>query len=353
MANFNVMVKGVWKGPFPEAALIAKFNAGGIPAGTKVQEAATGGQMTIEDLAAGATMVLDQPVRASTAKPASKLSIAERNAPTQKISKPALQKPAPAQPAAKPAAKPAAPAAKAAPAKPEPEKPAVVLPKKDSVRLPGAKLPKSAATRRALAVPEKKSRGVNWIFVLGCLALMGGFGAPWFKFEGVMADGGDLMLFGWNLPYVMTAQSGKLGAAPPAELFFAVNLLYLLYLAPLLALVALIGEFAAASKGKNQWWLRLLCAIAAPGIVAGGAFLLFSGLQSGVGASVLPAAADYGQFLQACFEKLKDNIQPGLYAFAAAPVLLLVGVVTSPKRKAAPVAPPPKSEDDDVPEIKV
>jgi hypothetical protein len=104
MSNFNVMVKGIWKGPFPEAALISKFNAGGIPPGTKVQDVATGGSMSIEDLAAGATMVLDQPVRASSAKPASKLSNAERNAPTQKISKSALQKPAaaPAKPAAAP-----------------------------------------------------------------------------------------------------------------------------------------------------------------------------------------------------------------------------------------------------------
>ncbi len=347
MASFKVLIKGVWKGPFPEEALISKYNAGGIPSGTRVQESVTGGQMNIEDLAAGATMVLEQPVRASTAKPGSRLSNAERNAPTQKISKPAPQKPiaAPAKPVA----------TKAAPAKPEPAKPAVVLPKKDSARLPGAKLPKSAATRRALAVPEKKSRGVNWLLVLGCLALMGGFGAPWFKFEGALADGGDLMLFGWNLPYMLTAGSGQLGAAPPADLFFAVNMLYAFYLAPLLALLALIDEFACASKGKNHWWLRLLCAIAVPGMAAGCAFMLFTGLQSGVGVEVLPAAATYVEFLQACFERLKENIQPGIFAFAAAPALLLVSVLTSPRRKApaTPPAPAPKAEDDDVPEVNV
>jgi hypothetical protein len=74
--------------------------------------------------------------------------------------------------------------------------------------------------------------------------------------------------------------------------------------------------------------------------VAGGAFLLFSGLQSGVGAAVLPAGASYGEFMQAAFEQLKGNIQPGVFAFAAGPVMLLLSVVTSPKTK-APAAPVP------------
>lgn len=344
MANFRIMVKGEWKGPFPEQALIKKYNEGGIPLGTKVQDVATGGAMAIEDLAAGNTLVLDQPAKAAPAKP--KLSNAERNAPTQKISKPAPQKPAPAP--AKPAA---VAAAKAAPA--QPEKPAVVLPKKDSARLPAAKLPKSSATRRAMAVPEKTSRGINWLAVLGCLALIGGFGAPWFSFEGAGAEGADLMFFGWNLAYLMTVDTAKLGQAAPPELFFAANLLWLLGLAPLLALLVLIDEFISAAKGRNRWWFRFLAALAGPGVAAGGAFLLFSGLQSGVGASVLPAGATYGEFLQAAFEQLKGNIQPGIYAFAAGPILLLLSVVTSPRRKAAPVAPPPKSEDEDVPEIQV
>lgn len=337
MASFKVMVKGVWKGPFPEEALIAKYNAGGIPLGTRVQDTATGGQMNIEELAAGATLVLDQPVRASGVKPVSKLSNAERNAPTQKISKPAPQKPAAAP--AKPAA---VAAAKAAPA--QPEKPAVVLPKKDSARLPAAKLPKSSATRRAMALPEKTSRGINWLAVLGCLAVLGGFGAPWFSFEGAGAEGNDLMFFGWNLAYLITVDTGKLGQAAPPELFFAANLLWLLGLAPLLALLVLIDEFISAAKGRNRWWFRFLAAISGPGVVAGGAFLLFTGLQSGVGKDVLPAGANFGEFLQAAFEQLKSSIQPGIYAFAAGPVVLLLSVVTSPKRKAAAaLAPAPKT----------
>lgn len=223
-----------------------------------------------------------------------------------------------------------------------------MLPKKDSARLPAAKMPKSAATRRATAPPETKSRRVNWLFVLGCLALLGGFGAPWFKFEGAMADGTDAMFFGWNLALGLTAGKDKLGAPPPADLFFAANLLWLLWLAPLLALVALIDEFISAGKGKNHWWLRLLAATCAPGVVAGGAFLLFSGLQSGVGAAVLPAAASYGDFLRASLDRLSPGIQAGIFPFAAAPLVLLASVVTSPRRKAAPAPlPPPKTRDDE------
>lgn len=337
MADFRIMVKGEWKGPFPEQALIKKFNAGGIPMGTRVQDVATGGAMAIEELAAGNTLILDQPVKAA-AKP--KLSAAERNAPTQKISKAAVSKPEPAAPAR--------PAAPAKPAPAQPEKPGIVLPKKDSARLPVAKLPKGTAARRAIAVPEKTSRGINWIAVLGCLALMGGFGAPWFKFEGASAEGGDLLVFGWNLALLLTVDTSKLGAPPPAELFFAANLLWLLWLAPVLALVTLIDEFIGAARGRNRWWFRFLAALALPGVVAGGAFLLFSGLQSGVGAAVLPAGATYGEFVQACFERLKGDIQPGLYAFAAAPLVLLASVVTSPGRKAAPAPlPPPKTRDDE------
>lgn len=335
MANFRIMVKDQWKGPFPENALIKKYIEGGIPLGTRVQDVATGGTMAIEELAAGATLVLDRPVRTATAMPAGKLSPAERNAPTQKISKPAARQPALAP------SKPSSPVKTTPVKQQEPEKPAVVMPKKDSARLPAAKLPKSSAPRRAMALPEKKSRGINWLAVLGCLAVLGGFGAPWFLFEGASAEGGDLLFFGWNLAYLMTVDTAKLGAAPPVELFFAANLLWLLGLAPLMALVALLDEFISAAKGRNRWWLRFLAALCAPGVVAGGAFMLFSGLQSGVGVAVLPAAASYGEFLQAAYEQLKGNIQPGIYAFAAGPVVLLLSVVTSPKRRAAaPVAAP-------------
>jgi len=327
MANFRIMVKGEWKGPYPETALTKKYNEGGIPLGTRVQDVATGGTMAIEELAAGSTLVLDQPAK-SPAKP--KLSPAERNAPTQKISKPTPQKPA------------------GAPTKQEPAKPAVVLPKKDSVRLPAAKLPKNSATRRALAVPEKKSRGINWLAVLGCLATLGGFGAPWFLFEGAGAEGGDLLFFGWNLAHLMTIDTAKLGAAPPVELFFAANLLWLLGLAPLAALVVMLDEFISAAKGRNRWWLRLMAALCAPGVVAGGAFLLFSGMQSGVGASVLPAGATYVEFLQAAFERLQGHIQPGIYAFAAGPVILLLSVLTSPRRRAPEASlPAPKAAVDE------
>ncbi|MCC6149125.1 MAG: hypothetical protein IT461_02650 [Planctomycetes bacterium] len=327
MANFRIMVKGEWKGPFPETALTKKYNEGGIPLGTRVQDVATGGTMAIEELAAGATLVLDQSAK-GPAKP--KLSPAERNAPTQKISKPAPQKPA------------------SAPAKPEAAKPAIVLPKKDSARLPAAKLPRGSATRKALALPEKKSRGLNGLAVLGSLVTLGGFGAPWFLFEGAGAEGGDLLFFGWNLAHFMTVDTAKLGAAPPAELFFAANMLWLLGLVPLAALVVLLDEFISAAKGRNRWWLRLLAALCAPGVVAGGAFLLFSGMQSGVGASVLPAGATYVEFLQASFERLQGHIQPGIYAFAAGPVILLLSVLTSPKRKASEATLPlPKAAVDE------
>jgi len=337
MATFRVFAKGVWKGPFPEEALIAKFNAGGIPLGTRVQESATGGEMLIEELAAGATMVDDKPLqfvdasaKSSTRKLPSKLTAAERNAPTQKISnpRPAPAKPAPVQPA------------RPAPSQPaKPNEPA----KKPLTKGPLAKMPQRAGSRHAqqAATAGQGSRGINWIFVLSCLLLAGSFGGSWMQFEGAMADGGDLVLMGFSLPAQLTLRASELAWKPPAEIVWAAHSLFLLYLIPAIALLALIHEFVSARGGKNRWWARILVALAAPGIFAGIAALMYSGLAAGIaGASSvvepIGSAATFGEFLQASFETGKGHTTFGLWALAGGVVLCLLSVLTCPRRKPEP-----------------
>lgn len=355
MATFRVFTKNGWKGPFPEAALITKYREGGIPDGTRLQDTATGGEMAIEDLVADATIILRKSAAPGVAATSHrKLTPDEARAATQKLpeSRPRktaneptakLEDPRPAKPASgvrKPASKPEP--------EPEPEpdaKPAAKLPTKGPLpKFPSR--PGASGRATVIALPEKKSRGLNWLFVLGCLALLGGFGGPFLSFETGSASGEHVILFGFDLPWRLTAGAQDLAWQPSAPLAWAFNALYMIYLIPLLALIALFDELLSKGKGRNRWYARLLVALIAPACALAIGALFFSAQAAGIaGDSAVPQAmreaANLQDFLQATFEAGKGYFSAGPWAMAAGSVLCLLSVVISPRtRKPEPPKPP-------------
>jgi hypothetical protein len=360
MAQFLVFTKNGWKGPFPEAALISKYRQGGIPDGTRIQDTVSGGEMAIEDLVADATVILKKS-EYGTKPPTgnvAKLSPAEARAATEKLpaNRPRASTVAtaptvklPEKPAAKPAPR------KEAPAKPQPEpepEPATSPSgRKLPVKPPLAKFPPRGGTRANLpAAPEKKSRGLNWLFVFGCLGLLAGFGGPFLSFPQGSAGGTELMLFGFDLPYRLTAGAHELAWQPPAPLGWAFNALYLMYLIPLVVLIALVDEFISKGSGRNRWYVRLLVALIAPGCALAIAALFFSAQAAGIAGDaavpqVMREATTFQGFLQATFDSGREFFSLGPLLMAGGSALCLLSVVLSPRRKKPePVIEPRKSE---------
>ncbi|MBE7490365.1 MAG: hypothetical protein HS108_01170 [Planctomycetes bacterium] len=335
MASFRVMTKNGWKGPFPEAALITKYRQGGIPDGTRIQDSTTGGEMAIEDLVADATVILqksayDKPVSTAPAK----LSPAEARAATQKLpeNRPKRASGPVAKPAAKSASVPAVPAQPAA--------------ARVSTRAPVPKLPtRPGGLTRAAAVapPAVKARGLNVVFLLGCLVLLGGIGGPFLSFEHGAADGGAMLLFGYDLPLRLTAGAEEFAWQPSAPLAWAFHALFLVYLVPLVVLIVLADELLGRGKGRNRWYARLATGLIAPACAAAIGALFFSAQAAGIaGDDAIPRtmreAGSYADFLRATFEAGRGYFSAGPWALAAGSVLCLVSVFTSPRPKAS--APP-------------
>lgn len=340
MASFRVFTKNGWKGPFPEAALISKYRQGGIPDGTRLQDAATGGELAIEDLVADATVILKKSAFDAPPVPSTKLTAAEARAATQKL----------------PESRPRQPAAQAKAAKPAPEtapEPATApgattqTTPKLPARGPLPRLPGRSSTRAAVAVPEKTSRGLNLLFVLGCLVLLGGAGGPFLLFESGGAGGEPLLLFGYDLPVRLTMGTADFAWQPSAPLAWAFNALFLIYLVPLVTLVALLDEFLGKGAGRNRWYLRLLTALVAPGCAAAIAALFFSAQAAGIaGDAAIPQsmreAAGFAGFVTAAFESGRAYFSAGPWALAAGSVLCLMSVLICPRaRKKTPAAPEP------------
>lgn len=341
MASFRVMTKNGWKGPFPEASLISKYRQGGIPDGTRIQDAASGGEMTIEDLVSDATVILQKSAYgpAAAASPA-KLTAAEARAATQKLPDARPRKPD----SSVTAPRKASPEPKHSPQPESPSQPAPKLPTKG----PLPKFPaRAGASGRATAIgtPEKKSRGINWLFVLGCLCLLGGIGGPFLSFESGSASGDALLLFGYDLPLRLTTSVHEFAWQPSAPLVWAFNALFMIYLVPLMALVALLDEFLSKAAGRNRWYLRLLVALVAPACALAIAALFFSAQAAGIaGDEAIPQgmreAAGFQAFLQATLESGRGFFSIGPYALAAGSVLCLLSVVISPRAKKAEMPKP-------------
>lgn len=339
MATFRVFTKNGWKGPFPEAALISKYRQGGIPDGTRIQDSATGGEMAIEDLVADATVILKKSSYEGTPSTPAKLTPAEARAATQKLPESRPRKAAATSttaPARKPAPKP----------EPEPEPEPATKPKMPT-KGPLPKFParSGTSTRAAAVLPEKKSRGLNLLFVLGCLAILGGVGGPFLSFEQGSASGEAILLFGYDLPLRLTSGSGDFAWQPSAPLAWAFNAIFMFYLVPVVVLIALADEFLSKGKGRNRWYLRLLTSLVAPACAAAIGALFFSAQAAGIaGDAGIPQAmreaASFPDFLQATFEAGRGYFSAGPYALAAGSVLCLLSVVIAPRAK-KPAQPQP------------
>jgi len=115
--------------------------------------------------------------------------------------------------------------------------------------------PRAPIKRPGVARPapaRRKSRKPNWIYIAGCVVLMGVFFMPWFSTPIGSA-------YGYEIPYYIPRFLQAVNAPP--GLVLASNSLWALAFIGVFAFFGLSMELAALAKHKNQWWLRLLTAI--------------------------------------------------------------------------------------------
>ena len=137
---------------------------------------------------------------------------------------------------------------------------------------PGRKQP--AKPRRPIKRPgaarpapiKRKPRRPNWIYIAGCVILMGVFFMPWFS-----TPVGSVL--GYEIPY-WTPRILVAYYAPPG-IILASNSLWAFAFVGVFAFFGLGMELAGLPKHKNQWWLRLLTGLS-PLIALGVVISMFS-----------------------------------------------------------------------------
>ena len=191
----------------------------------------------------------------------------------------------------------------------------------------------------ARPVPGKrKPRKPNWIYIAGCVILMGVFFMPWFS-TGVGS------VLGYEIPY-WTPRILVAYYAPPG-IILASNSLWAFAFVGLFAFFGRGMELAGLPKHKNQWWLRLLTALspvfALATIVsiftlAGGDELLRLGGQLHRAGVTEDVALGVGGILLA----LLLSSSWGIWLMGIAMILCAISVPVHPARKRKLPEPPPQ-----------
>ncbi|MCB9894940.1 MAG: hypothetical protein H6839_10865 [Planctomycetes bacterium] len=232
-------------------------------------------------------------------------------------------------------------------------------------KLPAGKLPSGlkappglpkGATRvsKTRTMPEgPKKRGLNFVFLLGALALIVGFFLPWAnvglpQFEGGVA-GFEL---GWRAAD-LAAAIRLAGLYPDNPIVDALHktpnnalVMFALYLIPVLALYAIVDELRCAGKGKSHWWIRLLAGLS-PALALG---VVYAALREPIDAFM---AADGLSLSRYDTGAMIATIGPGAYTMLGGWLFALLGIVVAPKVKkpTTPAPPPPEDEEEDLPDV--
>lgn len=231
-------------------------------------------------------------------------------------------------------------------------KPAAKPPAPPKGKLPGGRMPTNLKERPGLptdakvpgatrALPEApKKRGLNFVLLLGSLALIAGFFLPMFTPD---LPTFSETVFAFQLPLVAdniaiavnsadvysdVALFGVLQAHPDYALA-----LFALYLVPVLALYAAIDELRCAGKGKSHWWLRILSALS-PAVALGILYFVFRDSLQNVTPELFEAV-DTSATLA--------GLGPGVWTLLGGWFFSLLAIVIAPKVKK------PKPADDNNP----
>lgn len=234
-----------------------------------------------------------------------------------------------------------------------PPKPAAKPPAPPKGKLPGGRLPTNLKERPALptdakvpgaarAMPEApKKRGLNFVLLLGSLALIAGFFLPMFTPD--LPTFGETV-FAFQLPLVADSIARALNNAGVHTDIELVNVLqshpdyrlalFVLYLVPVLALYAAVDELRCAGKGKSHWWLRILSALS-PAIALGILYFVFRESLQNVNSGLL-TGIDRSATLSA--------LGPGTWTLLGGWFFTLLAIVIAPKVKKPKTADVPSGE---------
>lgn len=207
--------------------------------------------------------------------------------------------------------------------------------------------PRAPVKRPGAARPapvKRKPRKPNWIYLAGCVILMGVFFMPWFS-----TPRGSVL--GYEIPYWTPRVLNALYAPP--NIVLVSNSLWALAFVGVFAFFGLGMELSALPRHKNQWWLRALTAVSplAAILFILGLFLLAGSEEVGTLAYLMsqadPATAPETQpggerpGLGAVIWALMKISGFGMWLTALGMLLCGVSVWVHPgRRKKQPAAPP-------------
>lgn len=174
---------------------------------------------------------------------------------------------------------------------------------------------------------EMRSRKLNVVFLVGISFLLIGFVLPWISIPGNSMSGGELpILLNDKLDDAVAdaREQGNLSANGKAlleQVEIAYDTLYLLYIIPLLCILALIQEFIARRAGRNAVWLRTLVAVSP---VIAFTVILYA---------MTPLLALSRNHANTADKTIFDILGIGFWLTVIGMLVTLVSVFTSPKPK--------------------